>query len=191
MLAMDVLGPFWVGVILASIFAATMSTADSQVLACTAAITDDLIPEWSQDHSKTKLTTVTMAILATSISLGALWTENNSVFSLVVLAVYGLGGIFIPLLIVRFSGYQPSSSHSIIMMVSALVAVIGWRYAGFNNDVFESVPGMGAAFIAHFTMLIVNKDPWLTEKMPSKDTLITVIGIIIACVVAMELWYFM
>ena len=28
---MDVLGPFWVGLILASIFAATMSTADSQV----------------------------------------------------------------------------------------------------------------------------------------------------------------
>lgn len=191
MLAMDVLGPFWVGVILASIFAATMSTADSQVLACTAAITDDLIPGWSQDHSKTKLTTVSMAIVATLISLGALWTENNSVFSLVVLAVYGLGGIFIPLLIVRFSGYQPSSSHSIIMMVSALVGVICWRILGLNTEIFESVPGMAAAFIAHFTLLIVKKDPWLTEKMPSKDTLITIIGIIIACVVAMELWYFM
>ena len=53
-LAMEVLGPFWAGLILASIFAATMSTADSQVLACTAAVTDDIRPEWSQDHSTTR-----------------------------------------------------------------------------------------------------------------------------------------
>ena len=42
------LNPILGGVILASIFAATMSTADSQVLACTAAITDDI----SQSGSK-------------------------------------------------------------------------------------------------------------------------------------------
>lgn len=191
MLAMDVLDPFWVGVILASIFAATMSTADSQVLACTAAITEDLIPSWAEDHSKAKLTTVSMAILATFVSLVALWTENNSVFSLVVLAVYGLGGIFIPLLIIRFSGYKPSSSHSIIMMFSALFGVISWRLLGLNDEIFESVPGMGAAFIAHFIMLVVKKDPWLTERLPSKDKFITIGGIILGCVVAMELWYFM
>ena len=188
-LAMDVLGPFWVGVILASIFAATMSTADSQVLACTAAITDDLIPEWSQNHSATKLTTISMAIVATMISLGALYSGNNSVFSLVVLAVYGLGGVFIPLLIVRFSGYQPSSEHSIIMMIAALTGVIAWRAMGLNNDIFESVPGMGAAFIAHFVMLASKKDPWLMEKIPNRDVLITIIGIIIAVIVSIELWY--
>ena len=46
------LNPILGGVILASIFAATMSTADSQVLACTAAITDDIKPEWKQNHGK-------------------------------------------------------------------------------------------------------------------------------------------
>ena len=119
-----------------------------------------------------------------------MWTENNSVFSLVVLAVYGLGGIFIPLLLIRFSGYQPSSSHSIIMMISALVAVITWRLMGLNDEIFESVPGMGAAFLAHFIMLAVKKDPWLYDRLPSKDKLITIIGLIILCVVAIEIWYF-
>ena len=42
-LAMDTLPALGAGMILASIFAATMST-DSQVLACTAAITDDIKP---------------------------------------------------------------------------------------------------------------------------------------------------
>ena len=50
---MDTLPALGVGMILASIFAATMSTADSQVLACTAAITDDIKPEWREDHKTT------------------------------------------------------------------------------------------------------------------------------------------
>jgi hypothetical protein len=49
---------------------------------------------------------------------------------------------------------------------------------------------MGAAFIAHFVLLLVKKDPWLKERLPSRDKFITITGIIIACVVAIELWYF-
>ena len=84
------------GLILASIFAATMSTADSQVLACTAAITDDIRPEWSQDHKTTKQVTLAVAVFATLISLVGQQFPGfgDSVFKLVVLAVYGLGGIF-------------------------------------------------------------------------------------------------
>ena len=52
LLAIEVLNPFLAGV-LASIFAATMSTADSQVLACTAAITDDVAGVESE-HATTK-----------------------------------------------------------------------------------------------------------------------------------------
>ncbi|MEC8258527.1 MAG: sodium/proline symporter, partial [Candidatus Thermoplasmatota archaeon] len=63
------LNPILGGVILASIFAATMSTADSQVLACTAAITDDIKPEWKQNHGRTKQVTLVVAALATGISL--------------------------------------------------------------------------------------------------------------------------
>ena len=150
-LAMEVLGPFWAGLILASIFAATMSTADSQVLACTAAVTDDIRPEWSQDHGTTKKVTLVMAMLATVISLGGLYVPGgDSVFSLVVLAVYGLGGIFVPMLIIRWTGYQPDTRHSITMMIAALVGVIVWRLLGLNEHVFESIPGMSMAFLAHF-----------------------------------------
>ena len=189
MLAMDVLGPFWVGLILASIFAATMSTADSQVLACTAAITDDVIPEWSTDHKKTKITTMVMAFVATCLSLGAYFSGNNSVFSLVVLAVYGLGGMFIPLILVRMSGYKPSSQHSIIMMTSALVAVIFWRVQGYNVHIFESVPGMGAALIAHFIMVMNdNKDHWL-DKLPEKSVTASFIVGILVLIIPVEYYY--
>ena len=153
MLAMETLGPFWVGLILASIFAATMSTADSQVLACTAAFTDDVMPEISQDHKKTKIVTLIIAAFATAISIFGLYVPGgDSVFALVVLAVYGLGSIFVPILIIRWAGYVPDTNHTMAMMLAALFTVILWSVSGFGDDIFPSVPGMGAAFITHFVM---------------------------------------
>ncbi len=153
MLAMETLGPFWVGLILASIFAATMSTADSQVLACTAAFTDDVVPQINQDHKKTKAVTLGVAAFATAISIFGLYVPGgDSVFSLVVLAVYGLGSIFVPILIIRWAEYEPDTTHTVAMMVAALTGVIAWRLMGLNDEVFESIPGMGAAFLIHFVM---------------------------------------
>ncbi len=153
------LNPLLGGVILASIFAATMSTADSQVLACTAAITDDVKPEWNQDHGKTKKVTLAVAAFATAISLVGQQFPGfgDSVFILVVFAVYGLGGIFVPLILIRMAGYEPDSKHTILMMVAALFGVLVWTAAAaryFDGDwpggIFPSVPGIGAAFAVHF-----------------------------------------
>jgi sodium/proline symporter len=154
-IAMETMPAVGVGMILASIFAATMSTADSQVLACTAAITDDIKPEWREDHKTTKKVTLVVAAFATLISIGGLYIPGgDSVFLLVVLAVYGLGGIFIPLLTIRWMGYKPDSTHSISMMVAAFAGVIGWLLLGFGgaDGIFPSVPGMGAAFAVHFIL---------------------------------------
>ena len=162
MLAMSTMPALGVGMILASIFAATMSTADSQVLACTAAITDDVKPEWREDHKTTKKVTLVVAAFATAISIGGLYVPGgDSVFKLVVLAVYGLGSVFVPLLIIRWAGFKPDSTHSIVMMVSAfsgvivwsmLPAIMGWKTVAGADGIFPSVPGMGAAFLAHFLM---------------------------------------
>ena len=154
-MAMETMPAIGVGMILASIFAATMSTADSQVLACTAAITDDIKPEWRGDYKTTKIVTLVVAAFATMISIGGLYIPGgDSVFALVVLAVYGLGGIFIPLLTIRWMGYKPDSTHSIAMMGAAFAGVIGWLLLGFGgaDGIFPSVPGMGAAFATHFIL---------------------------------------
>ena len=163
-LAMEQLNPFLGGLILASIFAATMSTADSQVLACTAAITDDVKPEWSQDHKTTKRVTLGVAVFATLISLVGQQIPGfgDSVFKLVVLAVYGLGAIFVPLLLVRMMGYEPDSQHSIAMMIAAMSGVVVWTLLGFDNvdGIFPTVPGMSAAFATHFVFC------WLRSESP-------------------------
>ena len=191
MLAMEQLHPFLGGLILASIFAATMSTADSQVLACTAAITDDVRPEWSQDHKTTKKVTLAVAAFATIISLVGYTTGiGDSVFKLVVLAVYGLGGIFVPLLLVRMSGYEPDSNHTIAMMIAAMSGVIIWTLLGFGDDVFPSVPGMGAAFATHFAFCQFRSEspdnPFGRYAIPSRKVATIWAVILLAVVGGME-----
>ena len=186
-LAMDTLPALGVGMILASIFAATMSTADSQVLACTAAITDDIKPEWRENHKATKIVTLYVAAAATMISIAGLYVPGgDSVFALVVLAGYGLGGIFVPLLIIRWMGYKPDTFHSIVMMISAFSGVIVWTLLGLGDDVFPSVPGVGSAFIAHFIMCAVRDDSASNplgrfEISPEQRDLFATVGVIALC----------
>ena len=176
LLAIEVLNPFLAGVILASIFAATMSTADSQVLACTAAITDDVKPEWSQEHATTKMVTIAVAIFATLIALvGQMFPGfGDSVFALVVLAVYGLGGIFVPLLLVRMMGYEPDTEHTVWMMTPAMSAVIVWSVSGYGEDIFPSIPAMSAAFATHFILCTQraesNPNPFGRYSLPTQKT---------------------
>ena len=176
LLAIEVLNPFLAGVILASIFAATMSTADSQVLACTAAITDDVKPEWSQEHATTKMVTIAVAIFATLIALvGQMFPGfGDSVFALVVLAVYGLGGIFVPLLLVRMMGYEPDTEHTVWMMTAAMSAVIVWSVSGYGEDIFPSIPAMSAAFATHFILCTQraesNPNPFGRYSLPPQKT---------------------
>ena len=176
LLAIEVLNPFLAGVILASIFAATMSTADSQVLACTAAITDDVKPEWSQEHATTKMVTIAVAIFATLIALvGQMFPGfGDSVFALVVLAVYGLGGIFVPLLLVRMMGYEPDTEHTVWMMTAAMSAVILWSVSGYGEDIFPSIPAMSAAFATHFILCTQraesNPNPFGRYSLPTQKT---------------------
>ena len=176
LLAIEVLNPFLAGVILASIFAATMSTADSQVLACTAAITDDVKPEWSQEHATTKMVTIAVAVFATLIALvGQMFPGfGDSVFALVVLAVYGLGGIFVPLLLVRMMGYEPDTEHTVWMMTAAMSAVIVWSVSGYGEDIFPSIPAMSAAFATHFILCAQraesNPNPFGRYSLPTQKT---------------------
>ena len=197
MLAMEQLSPFLGGVILASIFAATMSTADSQVLACTAAITDDVKSEWSQDHKKTKMVTLGMAVFATVISLVGQQFPGfgDSVFSLVVLAVYGLGAIFVPMILVRMMGYEPDTTHSILMMMAGFFGVIGWVTFGLDgaDGIFPSVPGVGAAFATHFLLCWLRDDSPTNAfgrySVPGQQTMAVGLAVLLAVVAVTEVSY--
>jgi SSS family transporter len=141
-MAMEVLPPLLVGLVLAGIFAATMSTADSLILSCSAAITHDLLPHNIEKTLLIKLST----LLITACALGLALSNNQSVFSLVILAWSCLASAFAPLLIALCLGWKPDQGSSILAMLSGLGTALLWRHFELHSAVYEGLPGIIAGF---------------------------------------------
>ena len=127
------------GLVLAGLFAATMSTADSLILSCTAAITRDVASSRLRRYNATTLATVGVTALALGIALYG----NTSVFSLVLISWSALASAFGPLLVVYALGRRPTERLAIAMMLTGVAVVVLWRYAGWDQTiVYEAMPGM-------------------------------------------------
>ncbi len=137
-MALELLPPVFVGLVLAGIFAATMSTADSLVLSCSAAMTHDLLPQRIERPLLIKSATVLITACALVLAL----SNNQSVFSLVILAWSGLASAFAPLLMVLCFGWKPSQVLSIVAVISGLTVALIWRYMGWHSAVYEGLPGI-------------------------------------------------
>ena len=109
-----------VGLILAAIFAATISTADSLILACTAAIDEELNYKKSESLKATK--TITFAVLAAAVLI-ALYAQK-SIFALVLDAWAMLGVFFTPLLVSRCFNRRFSEKSAIIISLSSLALFV-------------------------------------------------------------------
>lgn len=136
----------FVGLVLAGVFAATMSTADSQILSCSASLTRDIFPNQKESYIRTKLATIFVALFALGI---ALWGPQ-SVFELVLIAAGSLGSVFAPLLITYCVGGKPNEKTILLMMAMGFIVTIGWRTFGFNDTIcYELLPGMTAGFLGY------------------------------------------
>jgi Na+/proline symporter len=152
-LAQQLLPELLVGLILAGLFAATMSTADSQILSVTAAITHDFTNGKKISYVMTKLTTV----LVVAVALGIALFGNESVFSLVIIAWSALGAAFAPLLAVYALGGKPSEKMALTMMCSGLGAMLLWRYFGLSDIVYEVAPGILVGLLPYVVLRIWKK----------------------------------
>ncbi len=124
---------------LAGLFAATISTADSVILSCTAALTRDFPSRRFRIYTATKLATVLVTVLA----LGTALSRNESVFNLVLIAWSALASAFGPLLIVYARNQKPTEGLALAMMIVGISVVLLWRSLGWHETVaYEVMPGM-------------------------------------------------
>lgn len=137
-MALELLPEIFVGMILAGIFAATMSTADSLVLSCSAAITHDLLPKRLESSWELKAATAFVTALALFIAL----YQSQSVFSLVILAWSTLASAFAPLLTIYALGRRTSEMGAIVSMLVGITVALVWRQLGWHTDVYEGMPGI-------------------------------------------------
>lgn len=144
-LAMLLLHPAAVGIVLAGIFAATMSTADSLVLSCSAALTNDLARAGPRALYVGKAATLAVAAFALAIAV----TGPGSVFLLVIAAWSTLGSAFGPLVMVLAAGGRPSERLALLMMAAGPAVALLWRALGWHEQFYEGMPGIVAGMLVY------------------------------------------
>jgi len=130
------------GLALAGLFAATISTADSQVLACSAAITQDAFPRWRRSYLASKVATGSVALLALGVALSA----GRGVFALVLVAWSALAAALGPLLLLLLAGRPPGPRLAVAMAAAGVATVVAWERSPWADDVFKLLPAMAVAF---------------------------------------------
>lgn len=148
MMSMQLLPEVWVGLVLAGLFAATMSTADSLVLSCSASVTRDLLPEHKAGYASTKLATAGVVLIALALSVSG----NQSVFALVLIAWGLLAAAFVPLLVIYALGNRVNERTALMVMGAGVSTFFIWREAGLSPLVYEIMPAMLAGLGVFFLL---------------------------------------
>ena len=154
-LAQQMLPEILVGVIFAGIFAATISTADSLVLSCTASISRDLklFDKYKESYRFLKICTLLVTAVASILAIYA----SKSVFDMVLLAITVMACGFTPLLILRCFKVTTHPVVLLLTIITGLSVGLGWRITGQNAHVYEAFPGIVAAFIVFFIGYFIQK----------------------------------
>ena len=154
------------GLIIAGILASTMSTADSQLIAASSAVSENII----QDVFKIKLsdtaamltarlTLVIVAVLGVVIA----WDPNSSVFSIVSFAWAGFGAVFGPAMIMSLFWKRMNKYGAVAGMISGMITVFVWKYGvrplGGIWDLYELAPAFLVALIFIVVVCLITPAP--------------------------------
>ncbi len=136
------LAPIWVGFVLAGLFAATMSTADSQVLAASASLTQDLFETQKKSYAASKVATLAVVSLATL----AAFLGPASVFDLVTIAWGLMTTCFAPLMVARVLGWPVSTLSYVVAASAGMAAMLSWTHVfGLGDAVYDGAIGFCVA----------------------------------------------
>lgn len=162
LMATELLPGLLVGLILAGIFAAVISTADSQILSCSAALTQDLCPQWADSYRWAKRAT----LISTGIIVAIALTSNKNMFALGVFAWSALSCGLGPLLVVRVFSLPLRPVVGVAMMITGVAVAAFWNMTlQFSASIYEVLPGMLAGFAVYLMA-------WLWESQQGKDVLL-------------------
>ena len=151
------------GVLLAAILAAVMSTADSQLLVSSSALTDDFYKAMiRKDASQSELVwvgrfaVIGIAVIAYLLAMN----PDSTVLGLVSYAWAGFGAAFGPALILALFWRRMNTAGAIAGIVVGGVTVVLWaQVSGGIFDLYEIVPGVIFAYIAIVAASLATGEP--------------------------------
>ena len=165
-----VLAALAAGLIIAGILASTMSTADSQLLAASSSVSEDLVKEVFGVKMSSKATMWVARVTVIVISIIAVFLArdpNSSVFTIVSFAWAGFGATFAPAMLTALFWKRTTKWGVLAGMISGGAMVFIWKYLlkpmGGVWGIYELLP----AFIVALAFIVVVS---LLTKAPDADT---------------------
>ena len=146
-MAQQVLPETMVGLVLAALFAATLSTADSLILSCSASVTRDFTQQAGRFHSLWAAKLTTAVVLGTAVIIAL--TGADSVFALVLDAWGLLGSAFAPLIIIHALGRRVPQALAIAMITIGIATFLLWQQIGWGGSIYSVAPGISAGLISY------------------------------------------
>ncbi len=168
------LGAIVAGLIVSGILAATMSTADSQLLAAASSMSENIVHRFFAKNMSQKISMVVARATVAAIAVVAVffaWDPNSSVFSIVSFAWAGFGAAFGPVVLCALFWKRMTKWGAFAGMLSGGVTAIVWCYVikpfGAEHgisvlNIYELLP----AFIVGLAAIIIVS---LATKIPDKD----------------------
>jgi len=153
------------GILLAAILAAVMSTADSQLLVTSSAITEDLYrtvlkrkPGDKELVWVSRISVILVAAIAFVIALN----PESSVLELVAYAWAGFGATFGPVVILSLFWKRMTTSGAIAGIFTGGITVLIWKnLSGGIFELYEIVPGFFLSAAAIVLASLLDKSPSL------------------------------
>ena len=156
---------FIAGLFLCAILAASMSTADSQLLSASSAVSLDiykgLINKGADEKTVMNVSRITVLVIA-AIAFVLSLNPASSIFGLVSYAWAGFGSTFGPLVILALFWRGMTNKGAIAGLIAGGVTVVLWHnLKGGIFNVYEILPGFIAClvFAVAVSLLDQNKNP--------------------------------
>lgn len=142
------LHPAVAGVCLAAILAAIMSTADSQILVASTALTHDLLAKITPAHVRKlswhRLAVIFICLLAMTLALD----PSALVLDMVAYAWAGFGATIGPCVLMSLYSPRMSMVSALSGIVVGAMVVVGWdRLAGGVFEIYALLPGFTSSLI--------------------------------------------
>ncbi|WP_025272643.1 sodium/proline symporter PutP [Haloglycomyces albus] len=165
--------PWISGIILAAVLAAVMSTADSQLLVSSTAVTEDFYRRYfKRDAGDSHLLWVGRAAVI-GVALVAyiltLW-NNDSVLEIVSYAWAGFGAAFGPVIVASLYWRNMTWVGAFAGMIGGAATVIVWESLGSPYDLYSIVPGLVVAVLAILGGSFLGQKPEVDLTPETKET---------------------
>ncbi|MDD6667856.1 MAG: sodium/proline symporter [Lachnospiraceae bacterium] len=119
------------GVIIAGILASTMSTADSQLIAASSAVSENIVQGVFHVKLSEKMAMFiarATLILVAGLAIVIAWNPNSSIFSIVSFAWAGFGAAFGPIVLLSLFWKRMNRQGAIAGMIAGGLMVFVWKY---------------------------------------------------------------